>query len=235
MTDGHFDLNNDNREKITDCHLIQDHPIMPKTTTPPISSMQVELLETHKLYHGFFQLFRYRLRYQRFDGHMSQEVTLEALERGDAVAVLAYDPHTDLVGLIQQFRIGPHLRENQGWCWEIVAGSCRSEEAYSKVAEREVAEEAGWSIQTLRHILTYYLSPSGSTERIHLFLALFDSQIPPQGGGGLLCEAEDIHPQILPFPDAWTMVENGSIHSGTAILALQWLAMHRAKLQHGDY
>src|SRR3954447_8991422 len=59
--------------------------------------VEAEVLETSVGYSGFFRLDVHRLRHRRFDGRMSQLITREVLERGDAVAVLPYDPRRDEV------------------------------------------------------------------------------------------------------------------------------------------
>ncbi|MBF0588692.1 MAG: NUDIX domain-containing protein [Magnetococcales bacterium] len=192
--------------------------------------MKVRVLETRTSHDGFFRLLQTHLQYQRFDGTMSRPVVLESLERGEAVAVLLYDPHRDMVGLIRQFRIGPYLAEKKGWQMEIVAGACEGEQNYLDVARREVMEETGWKALSLELIQTFYLSPSAGTERIHLFLGLFDSNA-PSGGGGLDHEDEDIKPFTMSFDEAWSCVASGEINASTPILAMQWLAMNRKRLQ----
>lgn len=197
--------------------------------------MKVEVLHSEEVYQGFFRLLRSRLRYQRLDGAMSQTVELECLERGDAVAVILYDPKEDRVGLIRQFRIGPHLRKESGWIVEIVAGSCGQETDYAAVARREVMEEAGWTLQDLTPIQTFYLSPSGSSERIHLFYGRFDATAPCIGGGGLEQEGEETEPLLVPFATAIEWMQNQTFNSAIAILAMQWLTLHRENLRANNY
>ncbi|MBF0178468.1 MAG: NUDIX domain-containing protein [Magnetococcales bacterium] len=194
--------------------------------------MNIELLRTDELYRGFFRLLKTRLRYQRFDGHMSREVELEILERGDAAAVILYDPQHDQVGLIRQFRLGPLMRQESGWIVEIVAGSCGKETNPAAVARREVLEETGWHLTDLRHVRTFFLSPSGSSERIHLFCGLFDSSCPPEGGGGLTTEDEDIQPLLVPFATASQWLHDHTLDSAIAVLAMQWLLLNREALRH---
>lgn len=192
--------------------------------------MRVELEERETVHQGFFRLDRIRVRFERFGGGMGPPHTFECLERGEAVAVILYDPAADRVALIRQFRIGPHLRGESGWTIEMVAGACDGDPDTTAVAHREVAEEAGYPLVELRPVSRFYLSPSGSTERIHLFLGLIDTRHPPRGGGGLAHEGEDIRLELYTFDRAWALVENGEMDSATAILAMQWLALHRPAL-----
>ena len=65
------------------------------------ASVDVEVLETSVGYSGFFRLDVHRLRHRHFDGRMSEVITREVLDRGNAVAVLPYDPRRDEVLLIR--------------------------------------------------------------------------------------------------------------------------------------
>lgn len=193
--------------------------------------MKVELIDRTELYKGFFKLLRLVLRYQRFDGRMSSEASLEILERGDAAAVLLYDPEADALGLIRQFRPGPFLRGESGWCTEIVAGSCGDQSDHRAVAMRETLEETGWTPYDLRLIRSFYLSPSGSSERIHLYCGLFDSTCPREAGGGLEHENEDILPVVVPYATALAWFEGQVFNSAIAVLAMQWLIANRDALR----
>ena len=53
---------------------------------------------------------------------MSGVVTREMFERGNAVAVLMYDPKADRVVLIRQFLSGAHYAGMPAWPLQIVAG-----------------------------------------------------------------------------------------------------------------
>ncbi|MBF0283832.1 MAG: NUDIX hydrolase [Magnetococcales bacterium] len=91
-------------------------------------------------------------------------------------------------------------------------------------------EETGWTVERLTLACSFYLSPSASTERIHLFLGLFDASQPPDGVG-LEHEGENIQLFVVPFDEAWAMLEQGVLDAATAILAVQWLALRRAELR----
>ncbi|MBF0447041.1 MAG: NUDIX domain-containing protein [Magnetococcales bacterium] len=195
--------------------------------------MNVELIKSRIVHDGFFRLFSLLLRFERFDGSMSRPVTLESLERGEVVVVLLYDPKTDRVGLIRQFRIGPHLAEGQGYILEMVAGACNQETDHEQVARREVSEETGWALENLTLVRSFYLNPAGSTERIYLFLGLFDGLSNPKATG-LDHEDEDILPITLTFDEAWDKMGQGEINSAIPILALQWLKDYRQSILKGQ-
>ena len=84
--------------------------------------VEVEVLETSVRYSGFFRLDVHRLRHRRFDGRMSEVITREVLERGNAVAVLPYDPRRDEVLLIRQFLPGAYFGSHPPRPLQIIAG-----------------------------------------------------------------------------------------------------------------
>ena len=65
---------------------------------------------------------------------MSDVISREVFERGQAGAVLLYDPQRDEVILIRQFRAGAYVAGHHPWIWEAVAGI---------IEENETAEVHG--------------------------------------------------------------------------------------------
>ena len=86
------------------------------------SDPAIEILESETVYRGFFRLDRYRLRHRLYSGGWSGELMREVFERGNAVAVLLYDPERDALVLVEQFRLPAHLAGVPAWQLEIVAG-----------------------------------------------------------------------------------------------------------------
>ena len=59
-----------------------------------------------------------------------------------------------------------------------------------------------------------------------------DVQLTHAGGiHGLVDEGEDIRVHVVPFDQALAGIASGTIDSATAIIALQWLALNRARLR----
>jgi ADP-ribose pyrophosphatase len=193
-------------------------------------SKEFEILDKEILYNGFFRMEKYRLKHTLYAGGWSAEISRELFVRGSAVAVLLYDPHTDQVVLIEQFRAGAIIQPNRAWLVEIVAGGIEEGETAIEVAYRESMEEAGCDIQELMVINEFYTTPGGCSERITLFCGKIDSS---QVGGihGLDHEDEDILVRAVDFKDAYLMLENNEIESAIPIIALQWLALNKDKLQ----
>ena len=191
---------------------------------------QFEIIEKTPLYQGFFQMLRYRIRHQLFAGGWSEPFDRECLERGHAVAVLPYDPVRDQVVMVEQFRVGALDTQQNPWLWEIVAGIIEPGESREDVAHREALEEAGCRINELRYILDFLVSPGGTTETIGLYCGLVDSS--GLGGiHGLEHEYEDIRVKVMTRTEALALFDAGKITNATAIIALQWLALHYRELQ----
>jgi ADP-ribose pyrophosphatase len=190
----------------------------------------VEIIEQSVCYQGFFRLERYRLRHELFAGGWSKEIIRELLERGHAAAAVLYDPDQDKVVLIEQFRVGALGTPEGPWLLECIAGVMKPDETPAEVVHREAMEEAGCALQTLLPVMRFSLSPGGCSEEIHLFCARVDAQ---NVGGihGLAEEAEDIRVCAIPFKDMLELLETGKIRNATAIIALQWLALHRDQVR----
>lgn len=191
---------------------------------------QFEILDKEIVYSGFFRMEKYRLKHTLYAGGWSAEITRELFVRGSCIAVLLYDPHTDKVVLIEQFRAGAILQPDRAWLVEIVAGAIEEGETAEEVAYRESLEEAGCEIQELIVINEFYTTPGGAAERITLFCGKVDSS--GVGGiHGLDHEDEDIWVRAVDFDEAYVMLENNEIESAIPIIAIQWLALNKQKLK----
>lgn len=184
--------------------------------------MEFTLIDQKTVYQGFFRMDVCTVRHKRFDGG-EMDVVRENLERGDAVAVLLYDPKCDQVLLIEQFRIGAALRCEQprdAWLLEIVAGMIDGDETPESCAHRECIEEAGYTPRSLRALGSFFASPGGCSERLFLFVAEVDAERPCTEGGGVDAENEDIRRQWVNRTQALQWVHSGRIHSAAPMLAL---------------
>jgi len=196
--------------------------------------MRVEVKEQHREYDGVFKLDRAVLCYEKFDGQLSDEVSRLVFERGDSVAVMLYDRDQDSVILVKQFRYPVYVREkDMGWLLETVAGVVDRDRTPDEVARAETVEEAGYSLEELEHVATFYPSPGACSERIHLYLGYVSAANRVGPGGGRLGESEDIQVQEMPLDEALHLVRQGAIRDATTIIALQHLAL-RHKQTEGE-
>jgi len=181
--------------------------------------MDYKLKSKRPLHRGFFELDSYSIEHERFDGG-TLHIEREHLERGNAVAVLLYDSTCDEVLLIEQFRIGAAVRDDNAWLIEIVAGMIDEGENAEEAARREAVEEAGYAPNTMTYLGKYYSTPGGSSEHITLYLGHIDKNKPVGKGGGIASEHEDIRCFWLTRKEAMQWVYNGTINSGAPMLAL---------------
>lgn len=192
----------------------------------------VQIIKKVVRYRGFFRIDEYHLRHPLYQGGYSNLVKREVLERGDAVVVVPYDPINDNVVLIEQFRVGAMHRDYSPWLLECIAGMIEPDEQPEQVAIREAKEEANLIIEAgmLIPMLQYLSSSGGTTEQIHLFLALVPN-IEASGVYGLADENEDILVRLMPRTEALALLEQGKIHNAATVIGLQWLALHYQRWQ----
>lgn len=192
----------------------------------------IEIIDRETAYHGFFRIDRYRLRHRLYSGGWSGELTREIFERGNAVAVLLYDPQRDALVLVEQFRLPAHLAGVAAWQIEIVAGVIdRPGESAIDVVHREAKEEAGLAIEgEVLPIHRYLTSPGGSTETVSLYCGRVDAG---DAGGihGLADEQEDIKVVVKSYDETMALLRAGKIDNGFTIVALYWLAANRERLR----
>ncbi|HET8732099.1 MAG TPA: NUDIX domain-containing protein [Moraxellaceae bacterium] len=181
------------------------------------------------LFSGFYRVDKLHLRHRQFAGGLGPLITREMFVRHPAVGVLIYDPDSDEVLLIEQFRVGA-LESPHPWQYEIVAGLVEPGESLEDVARREALEEAGVRIGALERVMEFLPSPGGSDESFTLFVARADLS---QAGGvhGLSEEGEDIRVNVMSVNQAMAALQRGRINNAPCIIALQWLVLNKPRLQ----
>ncbi len=185
----------------------------------------VKVLSKERAFDGFFKIDRYRLSHRLFNGGWSQELQRELFVRGDVSCVLPYDPVTDQVVLLEQFRVGALGHDQTPWLLELVAGINDEGETPETVVRREGVEEAGIELGELKPICEYLVSPGGTNEKIYLFCGQVDAAT-AEGIHGLEHEGEDIKVHVIPAKQAFEYVSNGRINNAASIIALQWLQLN---------
>ncbi len=201
---------------------------MPDTFNPGPDA--VDIIERESCFKGFYKLDRLSFRHRLFDGGMSRTISRELFVRHDAVCVLPYDAARDEVVLIEQFRIGAYGKSASPWLVEVVAGLIDKDEQPEEVAHREAMEEAGLTLGELLPVSRYFPSPGGSDEFVHLYVGRCDSSA-ASGIHGLEEEGEDIRVQVWSLDEALAGIADGRINNAAAIIALQWLALSRARVR----
>jgi len=196
---------------------------------PPHPNVQIVSSET--AWQGRFSIELVKFRHRRFDGGMSGVRNWELFCRGRAAGVLPYDPLTDQVALIEQFRLPALAAGLDPVMVEIPAGLCDSGEDPAKTVVREAQEEMGLAVDLLEMIGDFLLTPGGSDERCTMFVGRFRAPNAGPDGiigqGGLADEQEDIRVRLHPATTAIEAAIAGCYPNSVTTIALLWLAAKR--------
>ncbi|HYZ61013.1 MAG TPA: NUDIX domain-containing protein [Acetobacteraceae bacterium] len=195
----------------------------------------VQIISDRPVWSGRFQLDLVKFRQRRFDGAWSGERTWELFRRGRAAAVLPYDPWTDQVVLMEQFRLPALAAGLDPVMVEVPAGLCDDGEDPETTVHREVKEEIGLEADLLERIGDFVLTPGGSDERCTLFAGRVRAPAAGPdgiaGNGGLASEHEDIRSRVWPAEHAVADAIEGRFANSVTALALLWLAARRDLLR----
>ena len=202
---------------------------MPSLLLPPYDGLVVDDVQT--VWNGRFPLQRVTFRNRRFDGAMSHPRIWELWRRGRAAAVLPYDPITDQVVVIEQFRL-PALAAGQDPVMvELAAGLAESGEDPESIVHREAQEEMGLAVDRLHRIGAFLLTPGGADEECTLFAARVAVPLTDHHGligyAGLVSEQEDIRVRALPAAAAIENAIAGKYSNSVTTIGLLWLAAKR--------
>lgn len=187
--------------------------------------------KTGRLLDDFFKVDEYHGSYELPDNTMSAEQRLLVFERGDSVAALLFDPVKEEVILVEQFRL-PTVANGmrRGWILEPAAGMMREGETARQTIARELLEETGFHVKELVPIHTFFVSPGGTSERIHLFYAEVRRHDQLEAGGGVVADGESTTLVRLPVNVFFAKLRNQEFEDAKLIIAGQWLRERRALL-----
>lgn len=192
-----------------------------------------EIERVRLLSDGRFKLQSVRFRHRRFDGAWSGPREWELWRRGEAAAVLPYDPHADRVLLIEQFRLPALAAGVDPVQLELPAGLDDRGEGAEATLRREAVEEAGIELGRLAPVGRFLLSPGGSDELCALYVG--EATLPESDADapthGLAEEQEDIRLRIRPALAAIAEARAGRTGNGISAIALLWLALERDRLR----
>lgn len=205
---------------------------MDPSASAPFSRADVREIRREILRKSYFSFEKVDLELPRFDG-VRDVMAREALRVGEVCVLLPYDPATDRILLIEQFRVGPWLiGDPDPWIWEPVAGLVDAGETPAQAAIREAQEEAGLKLrpEDLTALPPFYASPGVLAERMHGFIARAD--LSAAGGlHGLAEEQESIRAFTLGFAEAMAALEAGRMRAGPGVTLLLTLALRREALR----
>jgi ADP-ribose pyrophosphatase len=185
--------------------------------------LKAEIRQKEPLHEGFLRVYKYVFEVERHDGG-TDLLKREVMERGDAVAVLGYDPSRDEVVLGNEFRPGVQVAGEYPYRDNLVAGGIDGEETAMAAAVREMREESGLELR--EPVLIHrgaFVSSGGTSERIALVFGFVDTG---KAGGvhGNRDEQEDILTVVLPAEVFIARVRAGEINDLKTLVAGYWFA-----------
>ena len=203
--------------------------ILPILRTPTVQirppkrfEVRVDIKRHRLVFDDFLRVEEVVLRYERYDGAMSEPVRRLSVERDDSVAAVLVERARGTVILVEQFRY-PALCKGGGWLIEAIAGAIDPGESPEQAVRREVEEEAGYRIDALTHVSTFFVSPGGSSERVFLYCAFVESADRLGPGGGVASEHEDLRVLEIPLVDLRGRLNSDEFVDAKTLVGLQWL------------
>jgi ADP-ribose pyrophosphatase len=205
---------------------------MPHRPTPPIPPHPDVTIESEqRVWSGRFPLDVISFRHRRFDGTMSGTRTWELWRRGQAAALLPYDPVADALVLIEQFRFPALAAGLDPTLVELPAGLCEPNEDPTETIRREMREEMHLQADRIERIGGFLLTAGGADEFCHLYAGRVTA---PQadgegiaGHGGEISEHEDIRVRVWSADEAIAAAFAGYFTNSITAIGLFWLASRR--------
>src|ERR1700761_160530 len=140
----------------------------PPAPIPPHPDVTIE--SDTRVWSGMFPVELVKFRHRRFDGGMSNTRTWELWRRGQAAAMVPYDPWTDSVVLIEQFRLPALAAGLDPVLVELPAGLCDAGETAEVTIRREIQEEMRVTADLVEHVGKFLLTPGGADECVEVFV-----------------------------------------------------------------
>lgn len=181
-------------------------------------------------YKGFLTINRYEIEKDLHEGG-KQDMTWLVMERGNAVGILAYDPRSDEVILVNEMRPGILAAGGYPYTDTLPAGGIAPGETPVDAAVRETQEETGLELKNARIIHDRaYVSAGGTSESISIVFGLVDRA---KAGGihGKEDEKENIKTVVMTSTEFMDKIKSGEINDLKTMVAGYWLIENRPALQ----
>jgi nudix-type nucleoside diphosphatase (YffH/AdpP family) len=181
------------------------------------------VLASRTLFQGWMDFLMLKLRLGE------QELERPLVRHPSGSSVLAYDPDRKVALVARQARyavlfIGGHRLA------EALGGVTDEGESPAETARREAFEEAGVQLAEVELVGHVWMTPSSTTERVHLFLASYGRTDRVAEGGGVIDEAENIELREEPLGHLWDEINSGAVHDAKLFMLMQALRNRRPEL-----
>jgi nudix-type nucleoside diphosphatase (YffH/AdpP family) len=172
---------------------------------------------------------RYTLKTTSFEWRRAngewQTQARETYDRGNGATLLPYNLAQRSVVLVRQFRYPAYVNGYDDLLIETAAGMLDNETPEIRI-RAEVEEETGYRLGAVRKVFEAFMSPGAVTEKLHFFVAEYQSNMRIGSGGGVASEGEDIEVLELPIDQALAMIGDGRIADAKTIMLLQYAALN---------
>ncbi|SFS11047.1 NUDIX domain-containing protein [Sphingomonas jatrophae] len=188
--------------------------------------MNDAILGSRILYQGWLTLRMLQLRLS------GDECERTLIEHPSGSALLAFDPARRVATVLTQTRYAP-LFLGVPPLAEAVGGVGEAEPP-AETARREALEEIGLSLHAVEPVGHVWMTPSTTTERVHLFLAEYGPEDRIEQGGGAAGEQEDIAFSERPLAELWADTQSGRVTDAKLFMLLHALRVRRPDLFEAD-
>ena len=162
--------------------------------------------------------------YRRANGEW-QTQHRETYDRGNGATLLPYNLARRSVVLVKQFRYPAYVNGYDDLMIEAAAGLLDNASPEKRI-RAEAEEETGYRLGAIRKVFEAFMSPGSVTEKLHFFVAEYESSMQVGSGGGIADEGEDIEVLELPIDSALAMIVDGRIADAKTIMLLQYAALN---------
>ncbi|MCS3840354.1 nudix-type nucleoside diphosphatase (YffH/AdpP family) [Pseudomonas sp. JAI111] len=184
---------------------------------------RVNIIESQVLSHDWYLLRKISFDYLRNNGEWQRQ-TREVYDRGNGAAILLFNREKRTVVLTRQFRLPVFVNGHDGLLIEVAAGLLEGADPEERI-RAEAEEETGYRVHHVQKVFESYMSPGSVTEKLHFFIAEYDSASKVSDGGGLEEETEELEVLEWAFEEALEAFYRGEICDAKTIMLLQYAAM----------
>jgi nudix-type nucleoside diphosphatase (YffH/AdpP family) len=184
---------------------------------------RVNIIESQVLSHDWYLLRKISFDYLRNNGEWQRQ-TREVYDRGNGAAILLFNREKRTVVLTRQFRLPVFVNGHDGLLIEVAAGLLEGADPEERI-RAEAEEETGYRVHHVHKVFESYMSPGSVTEKLHFFIAEYDTASKVSDGGGLEEETEELEVLEWAFEEALEAFYRGEICDAKTIMLLQYAAM----------
>jgi UDP-sugar diphosphatase len=158
-----------------------------------------------------------------------RQLSWEAVQSHDSVAVLLYHRQKEAFLLVKQFRPPVYLHHREHTCtYELCAGIVDKEVPLVQIAKEEIDEECGYDVpvERIEKITSFFTNVGISGAKQHLYYAEIDETMRIHDGGGIHTEQIELEWVPLTEANAFVFDENRAKTPGL-MFAFYWFDAHK--------